>query len=85
MGAAITSMVLGILALFLSLMAICLWPFSGPLAIAAIVFGHIARHNANRGVAAGGGMALAGLICGYLALALTAFFMVGFLGLMAGA
>lgn len=85
MGAAITSVVLGILGLFLSLLGICLWPISGPLAITAIVFGHIARYNANRGVAAGGGMALAGLICGYLALALTAFFLIGFLGLMAGA
>jgi hypothetical protein len=82
-GAAVTSLVLGILALVLSVFSLCLWVISGPLAIAAIVVGHIARNNANRGTAAGGGMALAGLICGYIALALTAFFRIGFLGLMA--
>lgn len=84
-GAAVTSLVLGILALLLSFFALCLWVFSGPLAIAAIVVGHVARHNARRGTAGGDGMALAGLICGYGALALTAFFMLTFLGIMAGA
>jgi hypothetical protein len=83
-AAAVTSLVLGILALMLSFFALCLWVFSGPLAITAIVFGHVARHNAARGTAGGPGIALAGLICAYFALALTAFFMIGFFGIVSG-
>ena len=77
-GPAVTSMVLGITALVLSFMSFCIWFVSGPLAIAAIVTGHIAHRSARRGISAGGGMALAGLICGYFALALTGFFMFAF-------
>lgn len=84
-GAAVTSLVLGIVALLFSFMAMCLWFVSGPLAIAAIVVGHIAHSGARRGVSGGGGMALAGLICGYFALALSAFFLLAFIGIMAGA
>jgi hypothetical protein len=83
-GAAVTSLVLGILALPLSMFSFCFWMFSGPVAIAAVVFGHIARNGANRGVSGGGGMALAGLICGYIALAITAFFTIAFLAAMRG-
>lgn len=83
-GMAVTSMVLGIVALLLSFFAICLWFFSGPLAIAAVITGHIAHSAAKRGASGGGGMAVAGLICGYFALALTGFFFLGFLGLVVG-
>jgi hypothetical protein len=84
-GAAVTSMVLGITALVLSFLSICLWFLSGPLAIAAIIVGHIAHGGARRGVSGGGGMALAGLICGYFALALTGFFMIAFFSAALGA
>lgn len=51
----------------------------GPLAILAIVFGHIARRQVNRTAEGGHGMATAGLILGYLVLvagiALTATFL----------
>ena len=84
-GAAVTSLVLGVIALVLSFMSICLWFLSGPLAIAAITVGHVAHFRARRGAASGGGMALAGLICGYFALALTGFFMLAFFGAVFGA
>jgi uncharacterized membrane protein YidH (DUF202 family) len=54
---AITSMVCGLVAVVL-----------GPLAILAIVFGHIARRQVHRTAEGGRGMATAGLILGYLVL-----------------
>jgi hypothetical protein len=62
-GLATTSLVLGILSI------ICLGPLLG---IPAIICGHIARGKIKRspGGYAGGGMALAGLILGYLSLVL---------------
>lgn len=56
-GLAITSLVLGILAL----------PTAGLTAIPAVICGHIARGKIKRsaGTQSGGGLALAGLICGY--------------------
>ena len=65
---AIASMVCGMAALVL-----------GPLAILAIIFGHIARGQVHRTGEGGRGMATAGLILGYLVLvagiALTAAFL----------
>lgn len=77
-GAAVTSMVLGILAILLILSII----FGAVAGVAAVVVGHIARSGINRsqGRIGGGGMALAGLICGYTAIALS-----GVMLLMAGA
>jgi hypothetical protein len=61
-GLAITSLVFGILGL---LLCCC-----GLLGIPAVITGHIARGriNASGGTVSGGGMALAGLITGYLAI-----------------
>jgi hypothetical protein len=65
-GLAITSMILGIVAIPTS----CMYGIGLPCAILAVIFGHIARAKARRGESGGDGMALAGLICGYIMLAL---------------
>ena len=65
-GLAIASMVLGIL----SIVFFCLW-FFPVMPILAVVFGHIALSQIRNQGTAGRGMALAGLITGYLGLALT--------------
>lgn len=68
-GLAIASMVCGIIAV----LSCCLWCLSGPLAIVAVVMGHVALSKAKAEPARHGGrsMAKAGLITGYLALVLT--------------
>jgi hypothetical protein len=65
-GMAIASMILGILSIPL------LWAYGAGVlcAIVAVVLGHVARGKARRKEAGGGGMALAGVICGYISLAL---------------
>ncbi len=65
-GLATGSMICGILAL----LGCCIWPVSGPLAVVAIVLGHIAlsRIKADPSRFGGGGMAKAGLVTGYLGL-----------------
>ena len=65
-GQAIASMVCGIV----SLVICCLWFVSGPLAIIAVVLGHVAISKAKNDPAkfGGKGMARAGLITGYLGL-----------------
>jgi competence protein ComGC len=66
-GLAITSLVLGILAVVLTV--VCIGPL---LAIPAIICGHIASARINRsgGQLAGKGLAIAGFITGYVSLAL---------------
>lgn len=69
-GLAIASLVLGIIGLVLLLICI------GPLfAIPAVICGHMAYSRINRsgGALVGQGMALAGLITGYLSIALSLF------------
>ena len=70
-GFAITSMVLGILGICGSIMCI-----GGVLGIPAIIFGHLARGAIRRsnGSITGDGMAIAGLICGYIAIVILVFF-----------
>lgn len=65
-GQAIASMVCGII----SLVIFCLWFISGPLAIVAIVLGHVAISKAKNDPTrfGGKGMARAGLVTGYLGL-----------------
>ena len=65
-GFAITYMVLGILGVCTA----CCW-IGGIIGIPAVMFGHLAQGESKKsnGQVAGGGMALAGLICGYLAIA----------------
>jgi len=65
---AIASMVCGMVALVL-----------GPLAILAIVFGHIARGQVRRTGEGGRGMATAGLMVGYLVLVVGTALAVAFL------
>jgi len=69
-GFAITSMVLGICGICGTIMC-----FGGILGIPAVIFGHLARGAIRRsnGTVSGDGMALAGLICGYIAIAILAF------------
>lgn len=67
-GLAIAAMVTGISSL--PLYAFCL--IGAPASIAAVVLGHLARRQIRRsgGMKSGSGMALAGLIIGYITLAL---------------
>lgn len=66
-GLAITSLVLGILGVVLAV--VCVGPL---LAIPAVICGHIARSQIKRsaGAITGSGLALAGLITGYISLAI---------------
>ena len=70
-GLAIASMVLGIVGVM------CLGALLG---IPAVIMGHIARGQIARsgGTIGGGGMAMAGLVCGYIAIGWT----VGYLALV---
>ena len=63
-GLATASMVLGIV----SIPAMCIWPFALVCAILAITFGVIARSQCRREHRSGAGMALAGIICGFIPL-----------------
>jgi hypothetical protein len=64
-GLSVASLVLGILSIFL----FCTY---GVVAILAIVFGHVSLSQIKRsqGTQSGRGMAIAGLVCGYIGLAL---------------
>lgn len=69
-GLAIASMVCGIASVPLT----CTYGFGIIPAILAVVFGHIARGQLRRGKGGGEGMALAGLILGYIMVALAIIF-----------
>ena len=69
-GLAMASMILGIVSFPALFFGFCF-----PIAIVAIVLGHIARRQVRRGEASGGGMALAGLICGYITLLISVLFL----------
>jgi hypothetical protein len=81
-GAAIASMVLGIVSL-----VFCMGWLIIPCAILAIILGGTARGAVRRGEASGGGMALAGIICGAISLCIILLLTVMFatLGFHAGA
>lgn len=66
-GLAIASLVCGIISLSTSF---CLTIFVSPLILAAIICGHMALNKikASNGAIGGRGMAIAGLVTGYLAL-----------------
>jgi hypothetical protein len=76
-GLAIASMVLGIV----SLVLFCVWYISIPCAIVAVVLGFVARGKFKRGEGGGGGMAMAGLICGIIGLSLAVLLIAGVLAL----
>ena len=79
-GLAIASMVCGIL----SIPLLCAWPVSIPLAVVAVVLGLVARGQVRRGVAGGGGMAIAGIVCGAVPLAAVAVGLIIFLTVLVG-
>lgn len=65
-GMSIVSLVLGILAI----PATCTYGLGVPLAILAVIFGHIGHASSKRQTGQANGMAVAGLVCGYICLAL---------------
>jgi Domain of unknown function (DUF4190) len=65
-GLAIASMVLGII----SIVLFCVYYLAFPCAVLALVFGVIARSKISRGEGSGGGMAMAGIICGLISIVL---------------
>lgn len=69
-GLAVASMVMGIVGLVL----ICLWPISLICAVLAIVFGFVAKSQCDREVRHGKGMAIAGIILGFVPVALVVLF-----------
>jgi Domain of unknown function (DUF4190) len=69
-GFAVASLVLGILGLFLS------WITFGIPSMLAVVFGHVAVSRVRRGVGDGRGMAISGMVLGYLVIALFFFLVV---------
>ncbi|WP_371662870.1 DUF4190 domain-containing protein [Streptomyces sp. NBC_00280] len=69
-GMGTASLVVGIV----SAVFFCLWPLAIILGILAVVFGLIARGRARRGQATNGGQALAGIICGGVAIILAVMF-----------
>ena len=71
-GLAIASLVLGII----SIPGLCLWGGGLVPAILAIIFGLIARSRIRRGERTGAGIALAGLILGFIAAGLVVAFFV---------
>lgn len=71
-GLGVASMVLGILAVLAAVFTFCLVWLNLPLAILAIILGHVGRSSYRRTAGRPSGTAMTGLICGYLALAITA-------------
>jgi hypothetical protein len=71
-GLAIASLVLGVASLPGSFCCFCCFGLLFPPAVLAIVFGHVAlsQIKQSQGQVNGRGMAVAGLVCGYLCLAL---------------
>ncbi|MFE6286897.1 DUF4190 domain-containing protein [Streptomyces sp. NPDC057877] len=65
-GMGTAGLVLGIVATVL----FCLWPLAFILGLLGVVFGAIGRRKATRGEADNGGQALAGIICGAVAMVL---------------
>ena len=68
-GLAIASMVLGIV----GLVTICFWYISFPCDVLAIVLGFVAKSKVTAGTGGGKGMAMAGIICGFIGLGLMLF------------
>lgn len=71
-------MILGIV----SLVLFCFWYVSVPCAIVAIVLGFIARGKVKAGTGTGGGMAMAGLLCGIISIVLVVLVFAGLLAFL---
>ena len=67
-GFAVASLVLGIIGLFLS------WITFGIPSLLAVIFGHVGVSRVRRGVGDGKGMAIGGMVLGYLVIAVFVFF-----------
>jgi len=63
-GLGITSMVLGILSILTS----CAYGLGLVLAILAVIFGHVAHSQSKQANGRANGMAVTGLVCGYISL-----------------
>jgi hypothetical protein len=63
-GFAVASLVLGILGVFVS------WFTFGIPSMLAVVFGHVGVSRVHRGIGDGRGMAISGMVLGYLVIAL---------------
>lgn len=77
-GTAITAMILGILSffpVFVSWIPVIGW-FTPLLPLAAVIFGHVALGQIRREGLGGKGMAVTGLVLGYIFLVLTVLFLV---------
>ncbi|MBD0292103.1 MAG: DUF4190 domain-containing protein [Jiangellaceae bacterium] len=75
-GFAVASLVLGLIGLFVS------WLTLAIPSILAVIFGHVALARVRRGIADGRGLAIAGLVLGYLTLAVLALLLVAVFGLI---
>lgn len=89
-GLGIASLVTGIIALLSALPGCCCTPLfvlSGVLGLVAVVLGFFGLQECNRGEKSGKGMAIAGLVCGGIAIVLsvllTVLSMLGFMAQMA--
>jgi hypothetical protein len=74
-GMAVASLVLGCVSLLL-----CLWYIAIPSAILAIIFGFIARAQIKRGNRSGAGLALAGIILGFVSIGVVLLAIIGIVG-----
>jgi hypothetical protein len=84
-GMAIASLVLGIAAVVSPPYSFCFCCVPGlVLAILAIVFGHTARGQIRsaQGMLSGSGMAMAGLVCGYAAVAIHIFAFIAYAAIL---
>lgn len=77
----ITSMVLGILAIPTT----CFYGLGILLAILAVIFGHVGHSQYKRATGQSNGMAVAGLVCGYISLALVVILFLIIFGIAAAA
>jgi hypothetical protein len=66
-GFAVAALVLGIIGLFLS------WITFGIPSILAVIFGHVGVSRVRRGVGDGRGMAIGGMVLGYIVIAVFVF------------
>ena len=77
-GLAITSMVLGIVGLVL-----CWFIYIGlPAALLGVILGFIALNKVKAGTGGGRGMAVTGIVCGFIAIGLVVVVFVGFLAIL---
>ena len=80
-GMSITSMVLGILAIPTT----CFYGLGILMAILAVIFGHVGHSQYKRATGLSNGMAVAGLVCGYISLALVLILFLFVFGIAAAA